>query len=285
MILAYLCTPESAVYKFQFQEMSADQRKKQQSDLFEMLPQAIAKFKKNVIEPFFTIGGNGTDESLPLRAEIYTEERLEQHAHSLARRHTLMTREPSEQLLKRLAENETILLEVHSNLTETVRQNNRITPAAEWLLDNFYLIEEQIYTAKKHLPKGYSRGLPQLARGVSAGLPRVYDIAVEIISHSDGHVNLRSLINFISAYQKINFLNLGELWAVPIMLRLALLENLRRLSIQISIDLTNKALATSWADELINIAEKDPKNLVLVIADMARSNPPMVSSLDRKSVV
>src|SRR5690606_32613441 len=87
-----------------------------------------------------------------------------------------------------------------------------------------------------------------------------------------------SLTGFINSYQKINYLNLGELWAVPIMLRLALLENLRRLSIQISIDLTNKSLATYWADELIEIAEKDPKSLVLVIADMARSKPPMVSS-------
>ncbi len=258
--------------------MNATQRKKHQNDLFEMLPQAIAKFKKNVIEPFFTTASNGTDESLPLRAEIYTEEQLDQHAKTLARRHTLITKEPSEQLLKRLAENETILLEVHSNLTENVKQNNRITPAAEWLLDNFYLIEEQIYTAKRHLPKGYSKGLPQLSKGVSAGLPRVYDIAVEIISHSDGHVNLKSLSNFVTAYQKINHLNLGELWAIPIMLRLALLENLRRLSIQISIDITNKSLATSWADDMIDVVEKDPKNLVLVIADMARSKPPMASS-------
>ncbi len=68
-----------------------------------------------------------------------------------------------------------------------------IAPAGEWLLDNFYLIEEQIYTGKKHLPKGYSKGLPQLLKGTSAGLPRVYDIAVEIISHSDGHVDLKSL--------------------------------------------------------------------------------------------
>jgi cyclic beta-1,2-glucan synthetase len=258
--------------------MKADQRKKQQNDLFEMLPQAIAKFKKNLIEPFFSIGSNGTDESLPLRAEIFTEEQMDHHARTLAKRHTLITSDPSEQLLKRLAENESILLEVHSNLTDNVKQNNRITPAGEWLLDNFYLIEEQIYTAKKHLPKGYSKGLPQLAKGVSAGLPRVYDIAVEIISHSDGYVNLRTLTHFVTAYQEINSLNLGELWAIPIMLRLALLENLRRLSIQISIDLNNKSLATSWADELISVAEKDPKNLVLVIADMARSKPPMASS-------
>lgn len=258
--------------------MAANQRKNQQKDLFEILPQAIAKFKRNVIEPFFTASEPNADESLPLRSEIYTEEQLGHHARILAKKHSLTSRQPSEQLLKRLAENESILLEVHSILTDNVKQNNRIAPAAEWLLDNFYLIEEQVYTAKKHLPKGYSKALPQLLRGTSAGLPRVYDIAVEIISHSDGHVNLKSLVGFVMAYQTVNYLKLGELWAIPIMLRLALLENLRRLSIQISIDITNKSLAESWADQLIEVAERDSKNLVLVIADMARSEPPMTSS-------
>ena len=258
--------------------MQTNQRKDKQKDIFEMLPDAISKFKKNVFEPFFNNEYNGVDESLPLRSEIFTAEQLDHHAKALAKRHVLISKDLSEQLLKRLAENENILLEVHSILTDNVKQESRITPAGEWLLDNFYLIEEQIYTAKKHLPKGYSKGLPQLAKGVSAGLPRVYDIAVEIISHSDGHVSLKSLQNFVSAYQQVNFLNLGELWGIPIMLRLALLENLRRLSIQISIDITNKSLATYWADEMISVAEKDPKNLVLVIADMARSKPPMASS-------
>jgi len=159
-----------------------------------------------------------------------------------------------------------------------VKQSNRIAPAAEWLLDNFYLIEEQIYTAKKHLPKGYSKGLPRLVKGVASGMPRVYDIAVEIISHTDGHVNLTSLTGFVRSYQLNSPLELGELWAIPIMLRLALLENLRRLSIQMSIDLTNKSLAESWADKFITTTENNPKNLVLIIADMARSKPAMSSS-------
>lgn len=259
--------------------MNSGRRKNQSSDIFEVLPQAIEKFRKNIIDPFFkTSGADEEDETSPLRAEIFTDEQLAQHARQLSARHATVSISPSEELLKRLDENEQILLEVHSVLTEMVKKNNRIVPAAEWLLDNFYLIEEQIYTAKKHLPKGYSKGLPKLEKGASAGLPRVYDLVVEIISHSDGHVNLETLINFVNAYQETTSLKLGELWAIPIMLRLALLENLRRLSIQISVDISNKTLADTWADQLIEISEKDPKNLVLVIADMARSKPPITSS-------
>src|SRR4051812_12286833 len=176
-------------------------RKNTENDLFELLPQAINKLKKNIIDPFFGDSSNGkpTDERSPLRSEIFTKDRLETHAIALAKRHVLVYEQTQEQLLKRLAENEHILLEVYSLLTENLKKNNRIAPAAEWLLDNFYLIEEHIYTGKKHLPKGYSKTLPRLLKGDSAGLPRVYDMAVEIISHSDGHVDLYSLTGFINA--------------------------------------------------------------------------------------
>ncbi|MEI9934593.1 MAG: hypothetical protein WDM71_07005 [Ferruginibacter sp.] len=85
-------------------------------------------------------------------------------------------------------------------------------------------------------------------------------------------------MSFVQSYQKVTPLKLGELWAIPIMLRLALIENLRRLAIQIAININNKALANLWANKMIEAAEKDPKNLVIVIADMAKSDPPMVSS-------
>ena len=260
--------------------MKGNQKTNQPNELFEMLPQAIGALKKNIIDPIF--GENKSEkyanERPPLRSELFTAEQLEQHARVISRKHQLISEHPSEQLLKRLAENENILLEVHAALTEAIKNNNRIVPAGEWLLDNFYLIEEQIYTGKKHLPKGYSKGLPQLLKGESAGLPRVYDIAVEIISHSDGHIDIKSLISFVTAYQTNTYLQLGELWAIPIMLRLALIENLRRLSIQIASDIINKTLANKWADKMIEAAENNPKNLVLVIADMARSEPPMDSA-------
>ncbi|MEK7716911.1 MAG: cyclic beta 1-2 glucan synthetase, partial [Pseudomonadota bacterium] len=143
---------------------------------------------------------------------------------------------------------------------------------------NFYLIEEQIRTARRHLPKGYSRELPRLLNGPSAGLPRVYDIALETISHGDGRVDPENLSSFVAAYQTVNVLNLGELWAIPIMLRLALIENLRRVGARIAADRINRNFADYWADQMAETAEKDPNNLILVIADMVRSDPPMVSS-------
>ena len=117
-----------------------------------------------------------------------------------------------------------------------------------------------------------------MLNGPSAGLPRVYDIALEIISHGDGRVDPENLSSFVAAYQTVTALKLGELWAIPIMLRLALIENLRRVGARIAADRIDRNRADYWADQMMEIAEKDPKSLILVIADMARSNPPMVSS-------
>src|ERR1017187_8589780 len=196
-----------------------------------------------------------------MRSEIFTTEKLAQHAVILARRHVLTYKHASERLLKRLAGNEHILLEVYTLVSDTLKRNKPIAPAAEWLLDNFYLIEEQIYTGKKHLPKNYSKQLPWLSKGASAGLPRVYDMAVELISHSDGHIDIATLKGFVDAYQSVSYIKLGELWAIPIMLRLALIENLRMLAILIAEEINNKSLANRWTEEMIEVVEKDPKNL------------------------
>src|SRR5208282_5317447 len=117
-----------------------------------------------------------------------------------------------------------------------------------------------------------------LAHGPSAGRPRVYDIALEIISHGDGRVDTEGLSRFVTAYQSVTAFTLGELWATPIMLRLAVIENLRRVAVRIAAGRVERNLANSWADQMTETAQKDPKSLILVIADMARSNPPMVSA-------
>ncbi len=214
----------------------------------------------------------------PLRAELFSADQMQHHGRALAGAHVLAGFGSRDRLLRRLADNEQILTETCRLLTARVETKGRISPAGEWLLDNFYLIEEQIRTARRHLPIGYSRELPTLAATPSAGLPRVYDLALEAISHGDGRVDAESLIRFVTAYQTVTPLTLGELWAIPIMLRLALIENLRRVAARITAAGHHRHLAQDWANQMIEIAESDPKSLILVIADMARSIPPMVSA-------
>ena len=235
--------------------------------------------------PHLRVGFRGTDLAQkcavcepPLRSELFSRDQMEQHGKTLGGRHKLSPGYPPDQLLARLADNEAILTATRSLLIEAVTTDRRITPAGDWLLDNFYLIEEQIRTARRHLPKGYSRELPRLLEGLSAGLPRVYDIALETISHGDGRIDPQSLSKFVAAYQTVTILKLGELWAIPIMLRLALIENLRRVGARIAADRLDRNKADFWADRITEVAGKDPKSLILAIADMARSNPPMKSA-------
>ena len=209
----------------------------------------------------------------PFRSELYSADQMDRHGKALARSHQTQKHRSADKLLKRLEENEKNLLEVRNLLVESIRSGKTVTPASEWLLDNFYLIEEQIVIARKHLPKGYSEALPYLAAGVSEGLPRVYDIVLEIISHSDGRVDVTSLTSFIANYQTESILTLGELWAIPIMLRLAVIENLSRIAGKIALDVIDQNLADHWADKMISTVKDDPGNLILVIADMARSKP------------
>ncbi len=243
----------------------------------------LKESSKAIVENLLHLGlardGSGKyGDAPPLRSELFSAEQMKQHGRALAGQHKLSPGRAPDQLLARLAGNENVLLAVHQLITEALGAERQITPAGEWLLDNYYLIEEQIRTAKRHLPKAYSRELPRLLHGPSAGLPRVYDIALEIISHGDGRVDPESLTSFVAAYQTETPLTLGELWALPIMLRLALIENLRRVSARIASDRISRNRADTWADQLTETAAKDPKNLIVAIADMARSNPPIDSA-------
>jgi cellobiose phosphorylase len=180
-----------------------------------------------------------------------------------------------DRLLPRLDDNEDVLSRAYDLVTDAVRRGRRITPAAEWFLDNYHLIEEQIRTARRHLPRGYSRELPRLVSGPASGYPRVYAIALELISHADGRVDAESLRAFVAAYQSVTPLKLGELWAIPIMLRLALLENLRRVAVHVMSARRERERATYWVEQMSEISASDPAKVVLVLADMVRENPPL----------
>ncbi|HEY2187440.1 MAG TPA: glucoamylase family protein, partial [Caldimonas sp.] len=221
-------------------------------------------------------------EDPPLRAELFSAEQIASHGERLAKAHVLRDAPLPDRLLPRLTDNERVLVAVAKQLAVTADADRRHTPAAEWLLDNFYLIEEEVRTARRHLPRGYSKKLPRLAlaaaNGGGAGLPRVYDLALQAIAHGDGQVGRGTLTRFVAAYQSVQPLRLGELWAFPIMLRLALIENLRRVAVRIEVAHVERGTAGAWADSMVAVAENSPSDLILVIADMARSGPALTNA-------
>ena len=218
--------------------------------------------------------GSATEEP-PLRAELFSIDQLERHARLVAASHVLAPRQGPDKLLPRLEENQQVLIETYDLLTAAAEQNRRIEPAAEWLLDNFYLIEDQIREVRRLLPPAYSRELPRLASGPASSFPRVYGIALELIAHVDGRVDAASLNGFIASYQSVESLKLGELWALPLMLRLALIENLRRVSVRIAAARRDRNLAGSWAERMVNVVEQKPTDLIDhsgPISDQARAH-------------
>ena len=211
----------------------------------------------------------------PLRAELFALSQLESHARLLAAGHEISLKPGPERLLQRLRENERIIRESYQAIVEAVRAGLQTAPAAEWLLDNFYLVEEQIDIAREHLPAGYSRQLPRLRTGRLEGHPRVYELAFELVSHTDGRVDMENLSRFIRAYQGVGPLRMGELWAVPIMLRLALLENLRRVAYRIASRRRDRDRALGWVKQFLDVVQTQPRNLITALADFVREAPPL----------
>ena len=188
----------------------------------------------------------------PIRAELFSLERLEQHAESLAAAQ-IVTIEKSRgrPLLPRVLENGRVLLDCYRAIARAIQDEHAITPAAEWLVDNFHIVDEQLREIRDDLPIGYYRKLPKLASGHLEGYPRVYGVAWAFVAHTDSRFEPEVLRRFVAAYQRVQPLTIGELWAVTITLRVVLLENLRRIAEQIVGSRIARQEADLLADRLL----------------------------------
>jgi cyclic beta-1,2-glucan synthetase len=196
----------------------------------------------------------------PIRAELFSVERLEQHAESLAAAQRLSPRLRSGRLLTpRLYDNTKVLIETYRAIVRATFEHEQITPAAEWLLDNFHVVDEQIREIKNDLPPGYYRKLPKLVDGPLQGYPRVFGIAWALVAHTDSAFDFQKLTRFVEAYQRVQPLTIGELWAIAITLRITLVENLRRLAEQIVARLAAGQLADKLADRILGTDKSDPE--------------------------
>jgi cyclic beta-1,2-glucan synthetase len=207
------------------------------------------------------------DSQSPVREELFGVERLEDHARSLAVAQIVSPQATSGPLLaRRLVANRASLLSAYRSTVKAINDGRAITPAAEWLVDNYHLVEKQIHEIHSDLPPGYYRQLPKLAVGPFAGYPRVFGMAWAFVAHTDSRFDPEMLVRFVKAYQEAQPLTIGELWAASITLRIVLIENLRRLAQQITKSRAERELADGVADRLLGASGRPAESVAVVLA-------------------
>ncbi|OYT19935.1 MAG: hypothetical protein CCU26_09175, partial [Nitrospira sp. UW-LDO-01] len=188
----------------------------------------------------------------PIRAELFGVERLEQHAVSLAAAQVVTADARVGRLLTpRVLDNGRVLVKSYQAIARTIHEEKTITPAAEWFVDNFHIIDEQLREIIDDLPPGYYRQLPKLSSGPLQNYPRVYGVTWAFVAHTDSRFDPDMLRRFVMAYQQVQPLTIGELWAVAISLRVVLVENLRRLIERVVQSRADRLEADELADSLL----------------------------------
>jgi cyclic beta-1,2-glucan synthetase len=188
----------------------------------------------------------------PLRDELLSIERLEERALALAASFTIdhNPRRRARNIFPRFDDNVRVLRNAYRTLAHDVRTGQFVASAAEWLLDNFHLVTAEVTDIRRNLPRTYYRELPTLAAREQAGHARIYAVAVELVRHSDSRLERQQLTQFINSYQRVAPLTLGELWAWPSMLKLALIENLRRLADEMLAARTERHAADGYVSRM-----------------------------------
>ncbi len=205
----------------------------------------------------------------PVREELFSAERLEEHARSLAVAQAVVPKSAKgHPLAGRLADNGTVVLDAYRSMVQAIDEGRSITPAAEWLIDNYHLIEKQIRELRSDLPPEYYRQLPKLATGPFAGYPRVFGLAWAFVAHTDSRFDVELMFRYVRAYQEVQFLTIGELWAVPLTLRIVLIENLRRIAQQIVDSRTARQQADGLANRLLGVDGRIVDPVLAIRADL-----------------
>ncbi|MFN0116249.1 MAG: glucoamylase family protein, partial [Paracoccaceae bacterium] len=203
----------------------------------------------------------------PIRADLFGTERLEHHARTLASAQPVCTGRPPRvrKLSSRVEENAHVLLAAYRTCAQALGSGQTMAPAAEWLLDNFHHVEEQLRQIHDDLPPGYYRQLPKLSGGPFAGYPRVYGLAWAYVAHTDSLMSREVLARYVRAYQDVQPLMIGELWAVAITLRIVLIENMRRLAVQIVEGHRLRATADAIVDAALSARDRPGESQVAAL--------------------
>ena len=156
-----------------------------------------------------------------------TDNRLNEFARHLAQTHTVdINPAKTTDLLKHLQSWEQILRKANAIFKTAPAKDAPVSRAGEWMLDNFYIVKQTIRQIEKDLPASFLNQLPKLAETPLKGYPRIFALAREWIGYRQSQLDLTQAAAFLQSYQQVTHLTIGELWALPIMLRIGILEQL-----------------------------------------------------------
>jgi len=179
----------------------------------------------------------------------------------------------SAELLKRIKQARQWVRQVCADLGAASRLEQKATPAADWILDNEYILEGNARDVLVNLPRRFYQQLPALATDPYQGLPCIYGLAKNLVSHTELHLDRENILAFIEAYQSVRTLTIGELWAIPQMLRIALIESIQSLAVTALADLRERQLADFWANRLVAANRRDANQLFAILAELAKAEP------------
>ncbi|MCM0650836.1 cyclic beta 1-2 glucan synthetase [Clostridium swellfunianum] len=206
----------------------------------------------------YTLLRNKNDEEHNLMEDVPTisvnKEELEKHAAQISQYYSTVARKSNcrRRLMQSLDISYSKILRTYEYIDKEAKYKREVVPAAEWMLDNLYLIEREYKDIKYNMPNSYYRGLPVIKKGILKGYPRAYHLAVELVSHTDGRVDETTIETFLNAYQKNTMLTMGELWAMPIMIRIALIQNISKIAERIIYAQEEKKKGDILAERIIN---------------------------------
>ncbi|MBW3637054.1 MAG: glycosyl transferase, partial [Armatimonadetes bacterium] len=207
----------------------------------------------------------------PLRGDVLSLDALRELGAELGAKQTGIQKGGGTFLLARLRQNQKIITRVVRSLGEASRLDQPVSLSAEWLLDNNYIIQGQIADVRRNLSPQFYKQLPVLKDGKYPGIARAYLMASELVAATDSRLDRENLMEFVHAYQGAGaILSTGELWALPLMIRLALVENLRRLTAQADRRQRERERADFWANRLLTAAFREPDAILPLLAGLSK---------------
>ncbi|MER2536733.1 MAG: glucoamylase family protein [Rhizobiaceae bacterium] len=188
----------------------------------------------------------------PIRRPYVPEDRLRALGEALAKgADEALDELGSLDVHSRIRDNAKKILAVYRSTNKAQARGETITPAAQWLLDNNYLVEETIFQVRRDLPRSFYRELPTIALRNGRKVPRGLAIAWAYVAHTDSSVSEEGFKAIVEGFQTSEPLKIGELWALPSFLRFVLTENLRRIAVRVERSRIMRTAANEVADRVL----------------------------------